>query len=132
MSKIAIVTVDDEKIILDSIRVQLEKKYRDKYFLEFAESAHEAFEVIETLVEDQIYIVLVISDYSMPGMKGDEFAKLLKLKFPEVNIVMLTGQISAELSKELVKQNILLKVLTKPWKEDDLYAILNKLLSNEN
>ncbi len=132
MSNIAIVTVDDEKIILDSIRIQLEKKYSDKYMLEFAESAEEALEVIETLVHEKIEIVLIISDYSMPAMKGDEFAKVLKLKFPTINIVMLTGQITAELSKELITKNIVIKVIPKPWKEEDLFSILNKIVIHEN
>ena len=132
MSDIAIVSVDDEKIILDSIRMQLENKYRDKFVLEFAESAEEALEVIDSLTQTDIKILLVISDYSMPGMKGDEFAQRLKIKFPSINIVMLTGQITSELSTELVNKKMVIKVIQKPWKEDDLFSLLNKLMLHGN
>lgn len=132
MSDIAIVSVDDEKIILDSIRMQLENKYKDKFVLEFAESAEEALEVIDSLTQTEIKILLVISDYSMPGMKGDEFAHRLKIKFPSINIVMLTGQISSELSTELVNKQMVIKVIQKPWKEDDLFSLLNKLMLHGN
>lgn len=132
MSDIAIVSVDDEKIILDSIRMQLENKYKDKFLLEFAESAEEALEVIDSLTQTEIKILLVISDYSMPGMKGDEFAHRLKIKFPSINIVMLTGQISSELSTELVNKQMVIKVIQKPWKEDDLFSLLNKLMLHGN
>lgn len=132
MSEIAIASVDDEKIILDSIRMQLENKYRDKFVLEFAESAEEALEVIDGLTQTDIKILLVISDYSMPGMKGDEFAERLKIKFPGINIVMLTGQITSELSTELVNKKMVLKVIQKPWKEEDLFSLLNKLMIHGN
>lgn len=132
MSDIAIVSVDDEKIILDSIRMQLENKYKDKFVLEFAESAEEALEVIDSLTQTEIKILLVISDYSMPGMKGDEFAHRLKIKFPSINIVMLTGQITSELSTELVNKQMVIKVIQKPWKEDDLFSLLNKLMLHGN
>ena len=132
MSDIAIVSVDDEKIILDSIRMQLENKYRDKFVLEFAESAEEALEVIDSLTQTDIKILLVISDYNMPGMKGDEFAQRLKIKFPSINIVMLTGQITSELSTELVNKKMVIKVIQKPWKEDDLFSLLNKLMIHGN
>lgn len=66
----------------------------------------------------------------MPGMKGDEFAATLKQKLPEINIVLLTGQITEERSIELLSKNIILKVLQKPWKEQDLINIINNLAAN--
>lgn len=78
MNKIAILTVDDEKIILDSIRNQLEKNFGQKYQLEFAESAIEALEIADFIIQDGVTILLIISDYQMHGMKGDEFARILK------------------------------------------------------
>ena len=79
-SKLAILTVDDEKIILDSVRSQLERNFQNKYLLEFAESAEEAIEVTSSLITDGITMLLVISDYQMEGMKGDEFASWIKGK----------------------------------------------------
>ena len=132
MKNIAILAVDDERIILDSIRMQLEKNFNTKYILEFAESADEALEVVESLTESGIDILLVISDYLMAGMKGDEFATILKSTYPTVNIVMLTGQITVEASSSLIEKNIILKIIEKPWKEGELINLVKTLSVYEN
>ena len=128
--KLAILSVDDERIILDSIKIQIEKNFNNQYLFEYAESAEEALEVIDDLVAEGIDLLLVISDYMMPGMKGDEFATTLKSNLPGVNIILLTGQITEEKSIELVNKNIILKVLQKPWKEQDLITIINNIAAN--
>jgi CheY-like chemotaxis protein len=130
MKKLAILCVDDERIILDSLRIQIEKNLNNKYIFEYAESAEEALEVIDDLIQVGIDLLLVISDYQMPGMKGDEFAQTLKTKLPEVNILLLTGQISEEKTLELLDRNIILKVLQKPWKEKDLMNIITSISNN--
>jgi CheY-like chemotaxis protein len=130
MKKLAILCVDDERIILDSLRIQIEKNLNNKYIFEYAESAEEAMEVIDDLIQVGIDLLLVISDYQMPGMKGDEFAQTLKTKLPEVNILLLTGQISEEKTLELLDRNIILKVLQKPWKEKDLMNIITSISNN--
>lgn len=132
MKNIAILAVDDERIILDSIRMQLEKNFNAKYVLEFAESADEALEIVDSLTSGGINILLVISDYLMTGMKGDEFATILKSTYPTVNIVMLTGQMTAEASSSLIEKNIILKLISKPWHENDLVNIVNSLSVYEN
>ncbi|MFN6037281.1 MAG: response regulator [Bacteroidota bacterium] len=130
MSKIAILSVDDEKIILDSIRIQLEKNFQNQYIFEYAESADEALEVVDGLINGGIDILLILSDYQMPGMKGDEFASELKSRMPSVNIVMLTGQMPMEISRDLLDKNIILKVINKPWREDDLVGLIKQLSEN--
>jgi CheY-like chemotaxis protein len=132
MNNIAILAVDDERIILDSIRIQLEKNFNAKYLLEFAESADEALEIVDSLTNGGVKILLVISDYLMPGMKGDEFANILKNKFPNINIVMLTGQITSDISTTLIDKNIILKLISKPWQENDLIHVVNSLSIYEN
>jgi CheY-like chemotaxis protein len=130
LKKLAILAVDDERIILDSLRIQIEKTFKQEYLFELAESAEEALEVIDDLVGEGIELLLVISDYQMPGMKGDEFAATIKTKLPYLNIILLTGQITEQKSFDLVNRNIVLKVLQKPWKEKDLLDVINNLLAN--
>jgi len=119
-SKLAILCVDDERIILDSLKAQIEKKIGYDYLFEYAESPEEALEIIDDLIIDEIELILVISDYQMPRMKGDEFATILKSKLPTLNIILLTGQITEDKSKSLLNQNIILKVIQKPWKENEI------------
>ena len=63
----------DEKIILTSLRDQLENYFGDRYLYEFAESADEALEVIGELHLQALEILIIVSDWLMPGMNGDEF-----------------------------------------------------------
>lgn len=119
-NKLAILCVDDERIILDSLKAQIERKIGYNYLFEYAESPEEALEIIDDLILDEVELILVISDYQMPGMKGDEFATILKNKLPTLNIILLTGQITEDKSNTLLNQNIVLKVIQKPWKEAEI------------
>ena len=131
-AKLAILTVDDEKIILDSVRSQLERNFQNKYLLEFAESAEEAIEVTSSLISDGITMLLVISDYQMEGMKGDEFASWIKGKFPNIQVVIITGHMGHDLSRKLLDADIVMKVIQKPWSEDELISLINTLSSEFN
>ena len=130
MNKLAILAVDDEKIILDSIKIQLEKNFSHKFIFDYADNPEEALEVIDELTQEDISLLLVISDYMMPGMTGEEFAIKVKSKIKNANILILTGHMSEEKGLDLMKKNIVLKVMQKPWREDLLIDFINKLSEN--
>lgn len=120
MSTAAILCVDDEIVILESIKEQLKRCFGDRYIYEVAESANEAWEVIEELQEDKIKILVIVSDWLMPGVKGDEFLIQVHQKFPQLMTIMLTGQ-ADETAIERVKQKAnLYACLYKPWQEQEL------------
>jgi CheY-like chemotaxis protein len=125
--KLAILTVDDEKIILDSVRSQLERNFHQKYLLEFAQSANEAMEVTDALVQEGVTILLIISDYQMEGIKGDEFARWVQEKYPQIKVVMLTGHMGQELSKNLLDSRLVEKIIQKPWREEELVELVERL-----
>ena len=127
MKKIAILCVDDEKIILDSLKIQLENNFKNKYLFEYAENGEEALELVEYFLAENVDILLVISDYQMPGMKGDEFAKRLKSMLSGINIIMLTGQIPPDVKENLIEKNIILNVIDKPWDEKALVDIIKSI-----
>lgn len=131
MAKKAILCVDDENIILDSLKEQIENRLGDEYIYETAENAEEGLEVIEELVEEGTEVLIIVSDWLMPGIKGDEFLIEVHKKFPEIVNVMLTGQASESAIKNAKENANLHACLHKPWKEDELIdtikAGLNKL-----
>ena len=127
MIKLAILCVDDERIILDSLRIQIEKNLNNKYIFEYAESAEEALEVIDDLIFEGIDLLLVISDYQMPGMKGDEFASWVRINYPGIRVVMITGHMGKEQSKNLLEAQLVERVLQKPWKEEELIELVLSL-----
>jgi CheY-like chemotaxis protein len=124
MSKRAILCVDDEKIILTSLRDQLRSNFGDRYVYEFAESSNEALEVIEELNEDNMEILIIVSDWLMPDMKGDEFLIRVHEKFPNIVKVMLTGHANTEAIERAKKFADLHRCLHKPWTEQELVEAL--------
>jgi CheY-like chemotaxis protein len=120
MSSTAILCVDDEIVILESLKEQLKRCFGDLYIYEVAESAEEAWEVIEELHQDKIQIMIIVSDWLMPGIKGDEFLIQVHQKFPQLITVMLTGQ-ADEIAIERAKREAnLYACLYKPWTEQQL------------
>ena len=129
MSESAIICVDDEVVILDSLKEQLKRKFGDRFIYEVAECAEEAWEVIEELQEDDIDIIVIVSDWLMPGTKGDEFLIQIHQRFPEVIKVMLTGQADETAIERARKEANLHACLYKPWTEEELSQIIVSALN---
>lgn len=124
MSKKVILCVDDEEIILTSLRDQLQNHFGSRYMYEFAESADEALEVISELNEDGLEILIIVSDWLMPEMKGDEFLIRVHRQFPGIVKVMLTGHADEEALERTRKEANLHRCLYKPWDEEELIETL--------
>ncbi len=129
MSKPVILLVDDEAVILDSLKIQLKKEFGNKYFYEVAESADEALEIIEELEEDNIEILLLVSDWLMPGMKGDELLIKVHDQYPDITKVMLTGQADEEAVERAQQQANLHSCLRKPWDKTELIETIKSGLA---
>ena len=124
MSESAIICVDDEIVILDSLKEQLKRKFGDRFIYEVAQSAEEAWEVIEELQQDDISIIAIVSDWLMPGIKGDEFLIQIHQRFPELVTVMLTGQADETAIDRARREANLHACLYKPWTEEELTEVI--------
>ena len=122
--KKAILSVDDERIILESLKFQLTKHIQNEFLLEFAESGIEALEIVDELINDDIELLLIISDYLIPKMDGEELIKIVKNKYSKINVVMLTGQANSTVINELLNSGLLNEVILKPWSEEELIKII--------
>jgi len=124
MPQKVILCVDDEKIVLTSLKTQIKKHFAGDYLYEVAESAEEAWEIIEELTEEGAEIIMVVSDWLMPKVKGDEFLIQIHEKFPEIAKIMLTGQADETAIKRAQNDANLLACIYKPWSENELIEIL--------
>ena len=124
MNNKAILCVDDEPIILDSLKEQLQKRFGSDYYYETAENATEALEVVEELSAEEIKVLVIVSDWLMPGIKGDEFLIQIHKKFPKIVKVMLTGQADSAAIDNAIKNANLHACIFKPWSEDELVNII--------
>ena len=130
MSELAILCVDDEVAILKSLEIELQDAFKNNYVYEFAESAEEALEILNELYEDRISVLLVLSDWLMPGMKGDEFLIKVHQKYPGVAKVMLTGQANKEAVERARQQANLYRYLNKPWKTQELVETIRSAVNS--
>ena len=130
MSEAAILCVDDEAIILESLKEQLRRCFGKDYLYEVAESPEEALEILEDFDLDDIKTLLIVSDWLMPGMKGDEFLIEVHKKFPEITTIMLTGQADDDAIERAKQEANLFHCLRKPWTEEELTRIVRAALEN--
>ena len=124
----AILSVDDDPLILSSLKLQLGRHFSDEFVLEFAQSAEEALDVIGYLDDDGIITVIIITDYIMPGMNGDEFARKVKEAYPNLDIIVLTGQADDNIIEKLLENLTITRLLTKPWGENELVEHVRSLI----
>ncbi|HEY9706768.1 MAG TPA: response regulator, partial [Oculatellaceae cyanobacterium] len=128
MSKPTIVLVDDESMVLMSLRMQLSRYVANDYDIELAESGEEALELFAELEAKGIDIPLVISDQIMPRMKGDELLRKIHSQYPKTLKILLTGQASAEAVGNAVNFANLYRYITKPWEAADLRLTVTEAL----
>lgn len=129
MPKPVILCVDDEQVVLNSLKIELKKEFQDKYFYEVAEGADEALEIIDEL-QDETEILVIVSDWLMPGIKGDEFLIKVHQKYPKIIKVMLTGQADEGAIERATQEANLHRCLHKPWDAKDLTNTIKSALAN--
>ena len=86
MNKQAIICIDDEAIVLDALTEQLQNEFGEQYVIEVAENGDEAMEIVEEYIHNSIDIPVVIADFIMPGMKGDELLEKIFLRRPYLSM----------------------------------------------
>lgn len=128
MKKKAIILIDDESIVLQGLRNQLENSFGQEYIIEVSESGHEAIEVFTDLLSNDYEIPLVICDFMMPGMKGDELLGIIHTISDRTVNVMLTGQADVEGIKNAINNANLFKYIEKPWNYDELLHIVSSAI----
>ena len=119
-----IVIVDDEEIVLTSLKsfLELETNYEVHTFT----SVNEALEYIKSGEVD-----LVISDYLMPEMDGISFlAKVRELK-PDVPRIILTGYADKENAIKAINEVGLFQYIEKPWDNEDILIVLRNGLERQ-
>lgn len=114
-----VLLVDDDSLVRDSVRRMLEF---DQHKVTAVSSAAEALSLCDTEPFD-----LIVLDYIMPVMKGDQLAEALKGRFPNLPIIMITAD--AEKLDETADRPAGVDILmAKPFQLSDLRDAVNKLM----
>ncbi len=124
--KKAILCVDDEILILVSIIQELKRVFGTQYIYEQATDAESALEVVQELYREEVEVVYIISDWLMPGMKGDVFLDIVHDRYPFIKAVMITGHADQQAIARVKQNPSVLAVFSKPWSPVELIAVLSE------
>jgi len=116
----SILVVDDEAYVCDALKMLLTI---DGHEVATASSGAEAI----TLFEQKPFDV-VITDYSMPMMKGDELAAAIKARKPSQPIVMITAYVEV-LTGSKTPLNGIDVLVSKPFRLEQLRDAIAKALA---
>ncbi|MCW7463012.1 response regulator [Leptospira sp. 3 VSF25] len=108
------------------MKSQVKHHFGERFKYLTAENANEAWDLILELEEEGNSVAVVISDWSMPGMNGDEFLRKVHKRFPAIEKVIITGFADEKLITALEKEIGLVTCLKKPWDEIELITAITQ------
>lgn len=116
-----ILVVDDEPLVCEAVKAVLRF---DGHQVETAGNGREALDLCEKGDFD-----LIITDYSMPQMRGDELADAIKARIPDQPIIMITAyaETMAASSSRLAAVDSL---VSKPFRLEELREAIASVLSD--
>ncbi len=122
-----ILIVDDEKDVEMLFRQKFRKEVKyNQLELIFAFSGQEALELLER--EDPPEVVYVFSDINMPGMTGLELLKVVKQRFPEIKVSMISAYGDTD-NYNKAKESGAQEFFTKPIDFDSLKQEISQLMN---
>lgn len=129
MDKIKVFLVDDEYLERTLIRCCIPWDDYDCEIVGEAESGEDMLKQIDSVRPD-----IIFTDICMPFMDGIEMAKIVKERYSETQIVIITGHRDFEYAKSAIHIGVS-DYLLKPIDKNELIQIIQKLknrIDNEN
>jgi len=118
---IRVIVVDDEKLITRNTATKIQKTNPAFKAIQLAYDGEQAFELVKQHLPD-----VVFSDIKMPIRDGLELLRDIKVHFPSVHVVMISGYDDFELVRNALQQDAF-DYLLKPLRQEDLEKTLQKL-----
>jgi DNA-binding NtrC family response regulator len=124
-SKPVVVIVDDEDMVITSIRafLTLETDHQVQGFTDPEEAAG--------FVEGHC-IDVIVSDYLMPKLNGIQLLTRAKQLQPEASRVLLTGHADKQSAISAINEVALFQYLEKPWDNSQLLLVINGGIERAN
>ncbi|HSD60197.1 MAG TPA: PAS domain S-box protein, partial [Burkholderiales bacterium] len=110
--------VDDEANVLASLKRALR---REGYQILAASSAREGMEMLATH-----NVSVILSDQRMPDMTGTEFLSRVKVMYPRVVRIIVSGHTDFATITDAINRGAVYKFLTKPWEDGVLRDTLRE------
>ena len=111
-----VLCVDDEPAILSSLRRLLRPK---GYKVLMAEGGQAGLELLANEPVD-----LVVSDMRMPEMDGAQFLEQVRLRWPEVIRILLTGYADVSSTIAAINRGEIHRYISKPWDDQNMLLVI--------
>jgi len=118
-----VLCVDDEPNILSAIRRALRGT---GYRVLVADGGQQALQVLST---ESVH--LVISDMRMPEMDGAQLLEQVRLRWPTISRILLTGHADMASTIAAINRGEIFRYITKPWNEDELLLAVRDALERQ-
>jgi DNA-binding NtrC family response regulator len=123
--------VDDEKVVLTSLISQLKSTFGRQFEYESFMSAEDAWEFIDEVFAEGEEVDLIICDWLMPRVRGDEFMVRVHKRFPNLPMIMLSGQADQNAVDRARSEANLFNFVAKPWVKEELMDEVRRALNME-
>lgn len=132
MPKPVLLTVDDDRAVLQAVARDLRGEYGDRFRIIRAESGASALDALKQLKLRNETVALFLVDQRMPQMSGVEFIEQAMPLFPEAKRVLLTAYADTNAAISAINTANIDYYLMKPWEppEERLYPVLKDLLDD--
>lgn len=114
-----LLTIDDELIIRMSCERTLSS---EGYEVKSASSGKEGIEILE---KERFNLVLL--DLKMPDVDGIEVLKLIRNKWPDTKVIIISGYGTDQTAEETIKHGAH-NFLEKPFTPDRLLSVINETM----
>ena len=119
-----ILCVDDNIEVLKSLRLQLRQQFRGDVRIVLAEGSEDALNTLENLQLSRDDTLLIVSDWLMPNINGEDLIKMIEQRWGQIMTIVLSGHITPEAQQRLVSFQQVLSVMNKPWDGEALARLI--------
>lgn len=121
-NEITVIVAEDEPIILHNISKKVSLAHEYIRILNQVQNGQEALQAFKKQVPD-----ILITDIEMPGINGLELIALVRQKYPQTHIIIISGYSNFEYAQTAIKYGVE-DYITKPVSNKDLVLLLNELV----
>ena len=124
-----ILCIDDEEIILNTLKRELREEFGAFYDIELARNQEDALHLVGSLLEEGVMLPVALADYVLASMSGGiALLQEIHRRSPTTKNILLTGQISAEGIAQAVNAANLYRFIPKPWNKHDLILTVKEAI----